>query len=63
MPVQEQILSSECFEWSVKRESVERGPCSDALTLYAPTLYAPDARQSRFVRIPPKPPKLHLRDP
>ncbi|MGA2657977.1 MAG: hypothetical protein ABSH34_10710 [Verrucomicrobiota bacterium] len=44
----------------MKRESVDRGKCYDALTLYAPTLHAPDARQSQFVRIPPNAPKLFL---
>jgi len=40
---------------------VERDKCYDALTLYAPTLQnSPDARQSLFVRIPPKEPKLFL---
>ncbi|MGA2657939.1 MAG: hypothetical protein ABSH34_10505 [Verrucomicrobiota bacterium] len=44
----------------MKRASVERGKCYDALTLYAPTLHAPDARQSQFVEITPKALKLFL---
>jgi len=44
--------------------SAERDKCYDALTLYAPTLQnSPDARQSLFVRIPPKAPKLLSQEP
>jgi hypothetical protein len=48
--------------WSVKRESVERDKCSDALTLYPATagLHALDAGRRQFVRITPKAPKLFL---
>ncbi|MGA2660662.1 MAG: hypothetical protein ABSH34_24505 [Verrucomicrobiota bacterium] len=45
----------------MKRESVERDKCYYALTLHAPALHAPDARQSQFVRTPPKALKLFLR--
>jgi len=69
-PGQKQIPRSECLGQSEKRERKTRGKRNDALTLYddpltlyAPTLYAPDSRQSQFLSIAPKAPKLFLHEP
>ncbi len=48
-PVQKRIRGSERLGWSVKREILERGNRYAALTLYAPTLHAPDASQGSLL--------------
>jgi hypothetical protein len=45
---------------SVERESVERGRCSNAFTLYAFTLHALDTGYKHLVGITPKQPKWFL---